>query len=100
MDSGRHQCQVLVIGSGPSGSVTASTLSARGKDVLLLEEGPNLPTNSCVQFSTDEIVQKYRSGGLNPALGSPTIPFVEGRCVGGGSEINSGLYHRTPAEVL
>jgi choline dehydrogenase-like flavoprotein len=100
MDSGRHQCQVLVVGSGPSGSVTASTLSARGKDVLLLEEGPNLPTNSSVQFSSDEIIQKYRSGGLNPALGNPTIPFVEGRCVGGGSEINSGLYHRTPAEVL
>ncbi len=94
------RCQVLVIGSGPGGSVTASTLAARGKDVLLLEEGPNLRTDSCVQFSAEEIAQKYRSGGLNPALGKPNIPFVEGCCVGGGSEINSGLYHRTPSEVL
>ena len=71
MDSGRHQCQVLVIGSGPSGSVTASTLSARGKDVLLLEEGPNLPTNSCVQFSTDEIVPKYSVRWLESGPGQP-----------------------------
>ncbi len=94
------RCQVLVIGSGPGGSVTASTLAERGKDVLLLEEGRNLRSDSCAQFSSQEIAQKYRSGGLNPALGKPNIPFVEGCCVGGGSEINSGLYHRTPPEVL
>ena len=94
------RCGVLVIGSGPGGSITASTLSSAGKDVLLLEEGPHLPNGSCGPFSRDEISQKYRSGGLNPALGNPNIPFAEGCCVGGGSEINSGLYHRTPAEVL
>ena len=96
----QRRCEVLVIGSGPGGSITASTLSAAGKDVLLLEEGANLRSGSCAPFSREEIAQKYRSGGLNPALGNPNIPFVEGCCVGGGSEINSGLYHRTPAEVL
>jgi choline dehydrogenase-like flavoprotein len=100
MGSETIRCQILVIGSGPGGSVTASTLAARGMDVLLVEEGPNLRTDSCAQFSSEEIAQKYRSGGLNPALGSPNIPFVEGCCVGGGSEINSGLYHRTPPDVL
>jgi choline dehydrogenase-like flavoprotein len=44
--------------------------------------------------------QKYRNGGLTVALGQPKIAYVEARCVGGGSEINSGLYHRTPPEVL
>jgi len=89
-----------VIGSGPGGSVTAWTLASQGKDVLLLEEGPHLPLSSCVPFSIDEMRQKYRSGGMNPALGKPTIPFVEACCAGGGSEINSGMYHRTPEEVL
>jgi choline dehydrogenase-like flavoprotein len=33
-------------------------------------------------------------------MGRSKIAYVEGRCVGGGSEINSGLYHRTPPEIL
>jgi choline dehydrogenase-like flavoprotein len=95
-----HRCEVLVIGSGPGGSVTAWTLAAQGKDVLLVEEGPNLPLSSCKPFSIEELRQKYRSGAMNPALGKPTIPFAEACCAGGGSEINSGMYHRTPVEVL
>lgn len=95
-----QRCEVLVVGSGPGGSVTAWTLATQGKHVLLLEEGPNLRMDSCPPFSIEEILQKYRSGGLNPAVGEPIIPFVEGCCVGGGSEINSAMYHRTPAEVL
>jgi choline dehydrogenase-like flavoprotein len=95
-----YRCQVLVVGSGPGGSVTAWTLTSQGKDVLLLEEGAHLKLGSCAPFSIEEIRQKYRSGGLTPALGTPPIPFVEGCCVGGGSEINSALYHRTPDDIL
>ncbi len=94
------QAEVVVIGSGPGGATTAHVLAAHGKDVLILEEGPFLPLSSCRPFSTEEMSQKYRGGGLNPALGNTKIALAEGRCVGGGSEINSGLYHRTPAEML
>jgi choline dehydrogenase-like flavoprotein len=34
------------------------------------------------------------------AMGKNKVSYVEGRCVGGGSEINSGLYHRTPPDIL
>jgi choline dehydrogenase-like flavoprotein len=95
-----YRCQNLVIGSGPGGSVTAWTLASQGKDVMVLEEGPHLSLDSCAPFSIGEMSQKYRCGGLNPALGEPKIPLVEGRCVGGGSEVNSALYHRVPEEVL
>lgn len=95
-----HRCEVLVIGSGPGGTITSWTLSSHGKNVLMLEEGKHLKLDSAAPFSIEEMRQKYRSAGLNPALGKPTIPFVEGCCVGGGSEINSGLYHRTPADIL
>src|SRR5207247_5275223 len=37
--------------------------------------------------------------GLAAALGNPAIAFAEGRCVGGSTEINSGLYHRLPAAL-
>src|SRR5207249_3623955 len=38
--------------------------------------------------------------GMTPIFGSVPIGYVEGMCVGGSTEINSGFWHRTPAEVL
>jgi choline dehydrogenase-like flavoprotein len=95
-----ERCDIAVIGSGPGGAVTACLLAEHGRDALLLEEGPNLPQESSPPFSMDEMEQKYRAGGMTVALGSPKINYVEGCCAGGGSEINSGLYHRTPPETL
>jgi choline dehydrogenase-like flavoprotein len=80
--------------------VSACALTEAGRDVLLIEEGPFLPLESCRAFSVDEMVQKYRNGGLTVALGSAKVAYAEGRCVGGGSEINSGIYHRIPPDVL
>ncbi len=94
------KCEIAVIGSGPGGAITACLLAEAGRDVLLIEEGANLPLESCAPFSLEEMSQKYRNGGLTAAFGKPKIQYVEGRCVGGGSEINSGLYHRTPPEIL
>ncbi len=92
--------EVVIIGSGPGGSITAALLAEAGKKVLLLEEGDYLGLDSCTAFTRDEMVQKYRNGGQTIAMGANKIAYVEGRCVGGGSEINSGLYHRTPPEIL
>ncbi|MBD2482739.1 GMC family oxidoreductase [Planktothrix sp. FACHB-1365] len=92
--------EIAIIGSGPGGAITACLLAEAGRDVLLIEEGDDLPLESCQPFSVEEMVQKYRNGGLTAAFGQPKIQYVEGRCVGGGSEINSGLYHRTPSNIL
>jgi choline dehydrogenase-like flavoprotein len=94
------RAEVVVIGSGPGGAITACLLAEAGRDVLLIEEGGHLPLSSCEPFSKDEMLQKYRNGGQTVALGKNKIAYVEGRCVGGGSEINSGLYHRTPPGIL
>ena len=94
------RAEIVVVGSGPGGAVTACLLAEAGRDVLLIEEGSLLPLDSCTPFSKDEMLQKYRNGGQTVAMGRNKIAYVEGRCVGGGSEINSGLYHRTPPEIL
>jgi choline dehydrogenase-like flavoprotein len=94
------RCEIAVVGSGPGGAITACLLAEAGRDVLLIEEGPFYPLDSCPPFSQQEMVQKYRNGGQTVAFGKNKVAYVEGRCVGGGSEINSGLYHRTPAEIL
>jgi choline dehydrogenase-like flavoprotein len=91
--------EIVVIGSGPGGAVTAALCAEAGRDVLLLEEGSDLPLGSAPHFSGEEILQKYRNSGVNVTFGNAKIVYVEGRCVGGGSEINRGLYHRLPNEV-
>ncbi len=92
--------EIAVVGSGPGGAITACLLAEAGRNVLLIEEGAYRALESCVPFSKDEMVQKYRNGGQTIAMGANKIAYVEGRCVGGGSEINSGLYHRTPPDIL
>lgn len=90
---------VAVVGSGPGGAVTAWRLAEAGWSVVVLEEGPDTRGERRPQFSLAQLEHWYRSGGLQAAIGTPAVAFAEGRCVGGGSEINSGLYHRLPGEV-
>jgi choline dehydrogenase-like flavoprotein len=94
------RAETVVIGSGPGGATTAHILAEAGREVVMFEEGSHLPLESCSPFSLEEMVQKYRAGGLNPVMGKSKVAYVEGRTVGGGSEINSGLYHRTPPDLL
>jgi choline dehydrogenase-like flavoprotein len=90
---------VVIIGSGAGGAVTAATLARAGRSVTILEEGPYVDPDALEPFSLPEMVAKYRHGGSCAALGRPAIAYAEGRCVGGSTEINSGLYHRLPADL-
>lgn len=95
-----RRAEIAVIGTGPGGAMAACVLAEAGRDVLLLEAGPSVPQNSAPPFSLEEFRSKYADGGVSAALGRGSIPFVEGKVVGGSSEINSALYHRTPDAVL
>ncbi|MEY2522883.1 MAG: hypothetical protein QOJ66_1448 [Ilumatobacteraceae bacterium] len=92
--------EVLVIGSGAGGATTAAVLAEAGFDVLIVEEGEWVDQGALVPFSLEQMDRQYRSGGVTVALGVPSIAYTEGRCAGGGTEINSGLYRRPPEEVL
>lgn len=96
----RYECDVLVIGSGAGGATTAAVLAEAGLDVIVVEEGPWVEQGSVVPFSLEQMDRQYRSGGVTVALGLPSIAYTEGRCAGGGTEVNSGLYRRPPAETL
>jgi choline dehydrogenase-like flavoprotein len=92
--------EIVVIGSGPGGAITACLLAEAGREVTLVESGPFLTLEECPQFTRDEMERKYRNGGVTAALGRTKVAYVEAHCVGGGSEINAGLYHRTPEDIL
>ena len=90
----------LVIGSGPGGAISATLLAEAGREVLMVEEGEDLALNAAPHFSSTEMLMKYRNAGVGVALGQTKLAWVEGCCVGGGSEVNRGLYHRTPGYIL
>ena len=90
----------LVVGSGPGGAMTAALLAEAGVDVVLVEEGEKHPIDARQDHSLAQMDQKWRSGGLTVALGSPKVSYVEGRCLGGASESNAGLYHPPIDAVL
>lgn len=92
--------EVLVVGSGAGGATTAAVLAEAGFDVLVVEEGEWIEQGSVVPFSLQQMDLQYRAGGVTVALGLPSIAYTEGRCAGGGTEINSGLYRRPPEDVL
>jgi choline dehydrogenase-like flavoprotein len=92
--------EVIVIGSGAGGAVTALELARAGKDVLLLEEGERHALEDYGRPAPRAMRQLYRRGGMTPLVGRVPIGYVEGRCVGGSTEINSGFWHRAPREVL
>ncbi|MEO5722883.1 MAG: GMC family oxidoreductase N-terminal domain-containing protein, partial [Ilumatobacteraceae bacterium] len=92
--------EVLIIGSGAGGATTAAVLAEAGFDVLVVEEGDWVEQGSVVPFSLQQMDRQYRAGGVTVALGMPSVAYTEGRCAGGGTEINSGLYRRPPADLL
>ena len=97
--SGNLTCDVLVIGTGAGGASVAATLAAAGRDVLMLEEGPFIPAAQAPDGIAASMVTMWQGGGLQSTLGSQ-IAFAEGRCVGGGTEINSAIFQRAPDNVV
>jgi choline dehydrogenase-like flavoprotein len=91
---------VLVIGSGAGGATTALELAGRGRSVLVLEEGDAHAPDAYGRSAPEAMGRLYRRRGMTPILGPTPIGYIEGCCVGGSTEINSGFWHRTPDEIL
>jgi choline dehydrogenase-like flavoprotein len=85
---------LVVIGSGPGGSVAALRAAESGLKVLILESGSAYKTGSIEHHSLTQTELQFKNGGLNFIWGAKPVLFAEGGTLGGGSEVNSGLYHR------
>lgn len=96
----RHRTQHLVIGSGAGGAVTAAYLAEAGESVLVIEEGQRVEPGELRQFSLDQMRRQYRCSGTTALLGNYLVNYAEGCCLGGSTEVNSGLYHLPDEELL
>ena len=96
----KERYDVCVVGGGPGGMLSATLLAEKGLDVLIIERGNYTPQKDTVPFGAAELRDRYKNAGITAMLGAPTVNYVEGSCLGGGSEVNSGLYHRPSPEVI
>ena len=97
---GELDCDVVVVGSGAGGAVIAAELGEGGLDVIVLEEGGYHRSEEFTADATAMVRRLYRDGGGQVTLGTPSISFAEGRCVGGSTTVNGGMCWRTPEHVL
>ncbi|CCM80199.1 FAD-dependent oxidoreductase [Rhizobium mesoamericanum] len=88
------EADAVIIGSGAGGASVADVLTASGLSVVMLEEGKHVPSSSASPVASEAFAAAWRSGGLTAAFGQPPIAYAEGRCVGGGTEINSAIAQR------
>ncbi len=93
-------CDVLVIGSGAGGASVATTICEAGYDVIMLEEGPYLDAAHAPSSLPTSFKRMWRGNGVLAALGPTPVAYAEGRCVGGGTEINSAIFQRAPDQLL
>jgi len=88
----------IIIGSGPGGSVAFDESVKSGKKVLLIEQG-FLLDKELPHHGVQQLANYFSGGGQQVILSKNLIPFAQGSAFGGGSAVNSGLYHDIP-EIL
>ncbi len=97
-------CDVVVVGSGASGAVVATELASAGLKVIIVEEGPNIPSAKLGQMRVSESIRHvWRDGAFTIAIplgDTPAINVTMGRGVGGSSMLTGGVCFRIPDPVL
>jgi choline dehydrogenase-like flavoprotein len=91
---------VVIVGSGPAGATVARNLAARGARVIVLEEGHEARIEDFRASGLRAMAALYRDMGTSIAFGNASMPYLQGRAVGGTSVVNGAISWRLPEEVL
>ena len=93
------EADVVVVGSGPTGSVVTHELARAGRKVVLIEEGPPFTPEEFVLEGAGSMARTMREGGLRTTRGY-VMPTMQPIALGGGSLVNSAICPRAPEFVL
>ena len=85
----------IIVGSGPGGSVVARNSAELGRETLVVEMGAS-PSRSLHQSPRQLLLDFKRAAQEFGLLDNQIFQFSQGACWGGGSEVNSGLFHEIP----
>jgi hypothetical protein len=89
----------VVVGSGPGGATAALVGEKAGLRQLVIEKGGKADRLAS-PHSPSQMLSDFDHGGLDFIASWPPIAFSQGSVLGGGSEVNSGLFHFAPKEVV
>jgi choline dehydrogenase-like flavoprotein len=93
------ECDVVIVGTGAGGGVTADLLSQAGLDVILVEEGPLKSSRDFKMREADAYPQLYWDSASRKTA-DKAINILQGRAVGGSTTVNWTSSFRTPEATL
>jgi len=93
------ECDVVVIGSGAGGGVTAEILAQAGFNVAIVEEGPLASSSEFNMREREAYPRLYQESAGRQTL-DKGITILQGRSVGGGTTVNWTSSFRTPPRTL
>jgi choline dehydrogenase-like flavoprotein len=93
------EADVVVIGTGAGGGVTAEILAEAGLTVILVEEGP-LKSSSDFRMREREAYPQLYQESAGRQTKDKAITILQGRSVGGSTTVNWTSSFRTPAATL
>lgn len=99
MSAATEVCDFVVIGSGAGGATAALVLAEAGREVVILEEGPEVRDEDRGQGTAEAFFRLLRAAGTQVAVGRSVIPVLQGRCVGGTTVVNGAIIWRMPEDV-
>ena len=90
---------VVIVGSGPSGTAFAQVLVRAGRRCLLLEAGDRFAASQYPRNERDGNARLFWGGGAEFDV-SAQLGFLRARVLGGGSVVNQALWDRFDAIAL
>lgn len=94
------EADVVIVGSGPAGATVARSLAARGLSVIVVEEGNEARPQDFAASGVRAMASLYRDMGTSIAFGNASMPYLQGRVVGGTSVVNGAISWRMPKEAI
>ncbi len=95
----QRRADVVVIGSGAGGALTAARLADAGYDVVILEEG-GYHTRADFDENEAALTERLYADGALRTTDDLSVALVQGRTVGGSTTVNWMIMLRTPPYVL
>jgi choline dehydrogenase-like flavoprotein len=93
------RADVVIVGSGASGAVTAYELSRAGAKVVVLEAGPYVRSTEFKEHTPTAFETLYQDHG-NQSNTTGDLLVLQGKCIGGSTVVNAAVCFRPPDQVL